>query len=64
MTINSGLNGRAVRALVELGKIKNENELLRSIIVDVLDALRHKHTHDVIADALEDAVENLEVPST
>jgi hypothetical protein len=47
-----------------LGKIKNENELLRSIIVDVLDALRHKHTHDVIADALEDAVENLETPST
>jgi hypothetical protein len=64
MTINSGLNGRAVRALVELGKIRNENELLRSIIVDVLDALRHKHAHDLIADALEDAVENLETPST
>jgi len=64
MTIKSGLNGRAVRALVELGKIKNENELLRSIIVDVLDALRHKHGHDLIADALEDAVENLEVSST
>ena len=64
MTINSGLNGRAVRALVELGKIKNENELLRSIIVDVLDALRHKYSHDTIADALEDAVENLEISST